>query len=433
MGGAGRQDAGGGAHGGLGILDSLQRLGPGIVLVIASVGPRDLITNSIAGANYGYRLLWLMVLASFARYLLMEASARYVIATGETLLTGFRRVGGGLSGWVVVLAIFCKRHLSNLYHMLLLGLSFSLLSGLEAKAAQTAASVASCAVAFGLMYAKGYSGVERWSRLLTAVLGGALLAIVILAQPDWMRVFGEAMQFAVPESSGTVGYGPFLVILMLLGGNVESVTNLKFSAFVFAKGWRDPSYLRQTRFDLVAGIFGSLVMVILIQVAAGTVLHPRGLHVKELSDLVEMFTSVLGPAGKILLCVSIWTIVFNTYVGSNMAYSLLTADLVVRDGADFEKRREQVYRWALLVYCVPPLYVFWTKWKPLPLVLASSALFAAAIPLVVTLILALANDRKRMGKLANGWVANTLFGVVLLLSLFATWEALGEALADWRG
>lgn len=402
------------------------------MLVIASVGPRDLITNSIAGANYGYRLLWLMVLASFARYLLMEASARYVVATGETLLAGFRRVGGNASGWVVVVAIFCKRHLSNLYHMLLLGMSFSLLSGWEHKAGQTAASVASCALAFGLMYARGYEGVERWSRLLTAVLGGALLAIVILAQPDWMRVAGEALQFTVPESSGVAGYGPFVVILMLLGGNVESVTNLKYSAFVFAKGYRDKSYLRQMRLDLVVGILGSLVMVVLLQVAAGTILHPRGLHVMELSDLVEMFSSVLGPAGRILLCVSIWTIVFNTYVGSNMAYSLLSADLLVREGEGFAQRRERVYRVALLVYCLTPLYVFWTKWKPLPLVLASSSLFAGAIPLVVILILVLANDRKRMGPLANGWIANTLFGVVLLLSVFATWEALGEAITDWR-
>src|SRR4051812_36720791 len=104
--------------------EMLRVLGPGIVLILSSIGPRDLITNSIAGANYGYSLLWIMVLASVARFLLMEASGRYVIATGETLLSGFRRIAGRWSGWLVVLAIFFKRHLSNLYHMLLLGVSF---------------------------------------------------------------------------------------------------------------------------------------------------------------------------------------------------------------------------------------------------------------------------------------------------------------------
>jgi Mn2+/Fe2+ NRAMP family transporter len=417
----------------------LRLLGPGIVLILASVGPRDLITNSIAGANYGYRLLWIVVLASFARYLLMEAGARYVIATGETLLSGFRRVGGRWSGWLVVLAIFGKRHLSNLYHMLLLGVSFSLLSGIDTKFARNTAALASFVVAFCLMYFGGYKGVERRSKLLTGVLGASLLAIVLLAMPDLPTLFGDAFRIAIPEAGS--GYGPFVVIMILLGGNLESVTNLKYSAFVFEKGWRDPSHLRQIRLDLVTGILGSLIMVMLIQIAAGATLHPRGLHVKELDDLVSMFTAVLGPAGKVLLCVSIWTIVFNTYIGSNMGYSLLTADLLVpvpdraADEAtqkEFEMSRRNIYRRALLVYCIPPLYVFWTSWKPLPLVLASATMFAAAIPLVVVLILVLANDKKRMGACANGPLANTLFGLVLILTSFATWEAVGEVLKDFR-
>lgn len=420
-------------------MEMLRRIGPGIVLILASVGPRDLITNSIAGANYGYRLLWIVVLASFARYLLMEAGARYVVATGETLLSGFRRVGGRGSGWLVVLAIFFKRHLSNLYHMLLLGTSFSLLSGLDTKLVRSSAALISCAIAFSLMYFRGYKGVEGYSKLLSGFLGTALLAIVVLAKPDLSALFSEAFRIAIPEAGSS--YGPFVVIMVLLGGNLESVTNLKYSAFVFEKGWRDPSYLRQIRLDLVAGIAGSLAMVMLIQIAAGTILHPRGLHVKELDDLVLMFTTVLGTAGRLLLCASIWTIVFNTYIGSNMGYSLLTADLLVpvpEQSADqaaqkaFEERRRRVYRLALLVYCLPPIYVFWTSWKPLTLVLASSVMFAAAIPLVVILILLLANDKKRMGACANGPLANSLFGLVLLLTSFATWEAVGEVLKDFN-
>jgi Mn2+/Fe2+ NRAMP family transporter len=402
------------------------------VLLLSSIGPRDLITNSVAGANYGYRLLWIMVLAGLARYLLLEASARYVVATGETLLSGFRRVGGAWSGWLILIAIFLKRHLSNLYHILLLGMTYSLLTGNDSVAARNVVSVLSCGFAFALMYAGGYRGVERISKPMALLLGGSLLAVAVMAGPD-VGAFAQGLFMpSIPESEGS--YGPMIVILMLIGGNLESVSNLKYSSFTFAKGWRSPEYLRGLRFDLVVSLIGVLAMAVIIQIAAAAVLQPRGLHVKDLGDLVTMFTAVLGPAGRVLLSVSVWVVVFSTYLGSNTGYSLLTADLLVKQPASkdaasleaFEASRKRVLRYALLAYCIPPLYVFWTSWKPVTLVVLSASLFATAVPLVVLFIMILTNDRQRMGSLRNGTITNALLVAVMVLAGFATWEAVTE-------
>jgi Mn2+/Fe2+ NRAMP family transporter len=416
----------------------LAALGPGIVLLLSSIGPRDLITNSVAGANYGYRLLWIMALAGIARYLLLEASARYVIATGETLLSGFRRIGGPVAGWLILLAIFLKRHLSNLYHILLMGMAFSLLTGQSSTTAQTVTSLLSCALGFGLMFLGGYRGVERFSKFLALLLGGSLLTVAVASNPDLGAFATGLVTPAIPEPEG--GYGPMIVILMLLGGNLESVSNLKYSAFIFEKGWRDPSHLKRQRFDLATGLIGVFVMALLIQVAAAAVLQPRGLQVKELDDLVTMFTQVIGPLGRVLLALSVWVTVFTTYLGSNTGYSLLTADLLVpspapgnpQQTAQFEQRRSRVFRYALLAYCLPPLYVFWTSWKPVALVVTSAALFATAVPLVVIFILILTNDRKRMGVHANGPLTNILLLGIIVLTGFSTWEAVVELLPSLR-
>jgi Mn2+/Fe2+ NRAMP family transporter len=416
----------------------LAALGPGIVLLLSSIGPRDLITNSVAGANYGYRLLWIMALAGIARYLLLEASARYVIATGETLLSGFRRIGGPAAGWLILIAIFLKRHLSNLYHILLMGMAFSLLTGQPSSSLQTLTSVVSCALAFGLMYLGGYRGVERFSKFLALLLGGSLLTVAVASHPDWGAFAAGLFTPAIPEPEG--GYGPMIVILMLLGGNLESVSNLKYSAFIFEKGWRDPSHLKRQRFDLATGLIGVFVMAVLIQVAAAAVLQPRGLQVKELEDLVAMFTEVIGPIGRVLLAVSVWVTVFTTYLGSNTGYSLLTADLIVpapasrEEGASqqFAQRRRRVFRYALLAYCLPPLYVFWTSWKPVALVVTSAALFATAVPLVVIFILILTNDRNRMGAYANSPLTNLLLLAIVVLTGFSTWEAVVELVPSLR-
>ncbi len=67
--------------------------GPGLVYLVSSIGPTDLITNSAAGANYGYSLIWILLVSSVSLYVVLEATARYVLATGESLLAGYQRVG----------------------------------------------------------------------------------------------------------------------------------------------------------------------------------------------------------------------------------------------------------------------------------------------------------------------------------------------------
>ena len=70
----------------------LLTVGPGLVFILGAIGPRDLITNSMAGATHGYTLLWMLAVALVARYVILDATARYVMVTGESLLAGYEDV-----------------------------------------------------------------------------------------------------------------------------------------------------------------------------------------------------------------------------------------------------------------------------------------------------------------------------------------------------
>ena len=103
--------------------------GPGLVFLVAVVGPQDVITNSTAGATYGYTMLWTLPVIVLARYIMLEATARYVVVTGETLMAGYAR-GGRWVSWMIAVSIFLKRHFSSLYHILILGSSAHILAPL---------------------------------------------------------------------------------------------------------------------------------------------------------------------------------------------------------------------------------------------------------------------------------------------------------------
>ncbi|MEW6663480.1 MAG: hypothetical protein ACOY9Y_08430 [Bacillota bacterium] len=72
----------------------VKSFGPGIVLVLSWLGAGDLVDNSIAGAHYGYALMWALVIAFITRIVLVSIIARYPIYNlhGDTILGGYYRV-----------------------------------------------------------------------------------------------------------------------------------------------------------------------------------------------------------------------------------------------------------------------------------------------------------------------------------------------------
>lgn len=76
-------------------------LGPGLLYAGAAVGVSHLVQSTRAGAEYGFELLWILILANILKYPFFEFGPRYAIATGESLIDGYRKIGK----WAVILFV----------------------------------------------------------------------------------------------------------------------------------------------------------------------------------------------------------------------------------------------------------------------------------------------------------------------------------------
>ena len=70
-------------------------LGPGILVACAAVGGSHLVWSNRAGAEFGWSLLWLVLLANALKFPFFLYGQRYTAATGESLLAGYKRLGIG--------------------------------------------------------------------------------------------------------------------------------------------------------------------------------------------------------------------------------------------------------------------------------------------------------------------------------------------------
>ncbi len=84
-------------------MNRLKKLGPGLLFAGAAIGVSHLVYSTRAGADYGWSLLWAFILINLFKYPFFEFGPRYAVATGETLLDGYSKLGKGyLWGYAIL-------------------------------------------------------------------------------------------------------------------------------------------------------------------------------------------------------------------------------------------------------------------------------------------------------------------------------------------
>ena len=399
-------------------------LGPGLVFALTAAGPGSFVSNAAAGATYGYSLIWALGFTVVFRYAWLSTSAKYVLITGESLLDGYRRIGRWLV-WVVLASAIAVRHLSNMYKVLLLGGCVQLLIPLPFAWGAKAWALVSVLLAFAMTFWGGYPLVERFCKILVALMMGALVVAAVLSRPNLGALSRALLIPGFPADQGA--FPALLLVMALIGTEAGSLTNLTYSYFLHAKRWRSVDDLPRQRIDLFSSVACILAHGTLIQIAAAASIHPLGLKLKTTDDLMRIFSQSLGLAGRLIFGAGMWASAFSGFVGGTTGYALMGADIFrgsrssegdpVTTGPA-EGRRNPVFRGLVAFWSFSPLYVLFTKWEPVYLVLALNSVMVVLIPVLALALLRLTTDSKRMGRYVNGWATNLC---LISLVAVATW------------
>jgi Mn2+/Fe2+ NRAMP family transporter len=415
----------------------LAAIGPGLLFALSGIGARDLILNSMAGSADGYSLLWVLVVAVVARSVILDATARYVLVTGETVLTGCGRIGR----WAVMLWVgfwMLRQHMGAIGRAVMFGVAANFIFPLPTPHSGTIWGMVFLTAGFALLYWGRYEWVEKVSKPLAAVMVACLVAVVIASKPGLGDFLGGALHPVLPSEGGR--YHSAIVLMAVLSTAMGSFSNLRYSAFVYEKGWRSLRHLRSQRMDLVVGMLGSISMLAMVQIAAASVLRPRGIRVGRVEDLVPIFGQVLGDSGHLFFGVTLLCVVFGAHVGSGAGFGIMLSDVYHRfirpssrlteDG--MSPGRMPAYRWLMLYLFLSPLYVFATDWTPVGIVVATGVISVVALPVMTLIVLRLTSDRKVMGAYANGWMTNTVMILATIGALYLSWQGALEIIGDIR-
>ena len=337
----------------------LRAVGPGILFAGAAIGVSHLVQSTRAGAGYGFDLLWAVILVLLFKYPFFQYSHRYTVATGESLLQGYRRLGVWalvlFMGVVVVSSFITMAAVTVVTAGLagaLLGLDMSL----------TVLSLVLLLVIMAMLVVGHYRLLDHVMKIMVLVLGVLTLTAVGVA-----AVHGPAgdLEFGHPDVWSVGG----LTFLLALMGWMPAPLDIGAwsSLWILEKHKNDPMppTMTQALLDFNLGYAATVVLAFafisfgaLVMFGTGTEFSSSGIAFA--GQLVDMYTSTLGSWSRWLIALVAFITMFSTTITVLDGYSRTLAagtDLLLRP-AGKQGSRTTYFFMALLVVLAVAIIAF---------------------------------------------------------------------------
>ncbi|QUS36966.1 divalent metal cation transporter [Falsirhodobacter algicola] len=387
-------------------------IGPGIVAAATGVGAGDLVATLIAGSRFGYALLWAAVIGCIVKIALAEGAARYHLATGTTMLDGWRSLGRWTSWYFGI-------------YILIWGFVYGA-TAMSATALPLAAlfpflplwgwAIISGLVCAGFVWANKYEVFESTMKVLIGLMFLIVVGVALLVVPD----VGAALTGLIP----TVPPGATIYTLGLIGGVGGTITMAAYGYWVNAKGWRSPAWMGVMRLDNRVSYAVTGIFVIAMLVIGAEMLYSAQIALSSgdrgLLDLDEVLRDRFGPIVSKLFLIGFCATALSSILGVWHGVSLLFADFWrnhvkgevadTREGLD----RTPAFRFFIFWLTIPPM-VLLAFGRPFALVVLYGALGAFFMPFLALTLIWLLNSSRVPKEWRSGWLSNGLLGIAAAL------------------
>ncbi len=392
------------------LLLMLSVIGPGIITANVDNDAGGITTYSVAGAHYGYSLLWMLTLVALALIIVQEMSARLGIVTGKGLADLIRE-SFGVRATAAIIALMVVANLAN---------TVSEFAGVAASMEIFGVSkyLSVPLVAFGvwlLIVKASYKSVERIFLVASAIYFSYVLSGVI-ANPPW----GKVLQAVVtPSFHFDAGY--VTIFVTIIGTTIAPWMQFYQQASIVDKGLKVDE-LGYERLDVIVGSVFAVIVAGFITIACAATLFAAGVNIKTAEDAALALKPLAGEYAASLFALGL----LNASVFSAAILPLSTA-YVVCEAFGWEMGVSRDWKDAPVFFSVyTALIVVGAAIILLPIpslieaMLASQTLNGVLLPVILITMLKLINDPRLMGKYVNGRIFNALAWAMIIALIFLT-------------
>ncbi|MCX6277916.1 MAG: Nramp family divalent metal transporter [Bacteroidetes bacterium] len=381
-------------------------LGPGIITGSVDNDAGGITTYSVAGAIYGYKLLWTLIPSFIVLVIIQEMNARMGIVTGKGLADLIREN----AGVKVTFFIFIGLLLADIGNTTT---EFAGVAGsMEVFGVSKYISVPIVAFLVWILVVKGnYKFAERIFLLFSVSL---LMYVVsaLMGKPDWGEIGRSLVRPRMEFTEQSLE-----VIIGIIGTTIAPWMQFYMQSSVIEKGLKIKQY-NFTLIDIVVGCTATVVVAFFIMVACASTLHVRGITINEAKDAAMALEPLAGALSSHVFA-------FGLFIASIFSATILplaTAFYVCEAfgfEAGIDKKWKEAPEFYVLYSSIIILGVIIILIPNAPLIeitLWSQIINGILLPVVLVCMILLVNNRKIMGDHVNKPITNVIgWGTVVIL------------------
>lgn len=393
----------------MGLMTRLKEFGPGALVAAAFIGPGTVTTATLAGANFGYALLWALVFATLATITLQEMAARFGAITQMGLGQALRqRLAGSFWRWPMFALIGVALYLGNAAYQA--GNLSGAALGIEAVIGHGGenfrlAVLLIASVAGFILWRGSYKQIEKILIAMVLFMGMAFVATFIVVKPDLSVMLHGLFVPGIPD-------GSLLTIIALIGTTVVPY-NLFLHAAAARTKWQGSENLAAARADTVMAVgLGGLITVFIVSTAAAS-MFARGLAVSSASDMALQFEPLFGSFSRYLMGLGFFAAGLSSSITAPLATAYAISEISGIEGGVTSVRFRMISLSVLFFGMVVALAGI----KPVTIILGAQFANGLLLPIIAAFLLFAMNQKEMLGEFANGWKANLAGATVLLVAL----------------
>jgi NRAMP (natural resistance-associated macrophage protein)-like metal ion transporter len=387
-------------------------LGPGIITGSVDNDAGGITTYSVAGAVYGYNLLWTLIPSFIVLVVIQEMNARMGIVTGKGLADLIREN----AGVKITFFIFIGLLIADVGNTTT---EFAGVAGsMEVLGVSKYISVPIVAFLVWFLVVKGtYKIAER----IFLVFSVSLLTYVvsaIMGKPHWGEIGHAMIQPQLDINTQSIS-----MIVGLVGTTIAPWMLFYMQSSVIEKGL-DMKHYKFTLIDIVVGCIATIVVAFFIVVACASTLHVNGIQINEAKDAALALKPLAGALASHVFA-------FGLFIASIFSATILplATAFYVCEGFGFEagidKKWDDAKEFYVLYTGILVIAAAIILIPNAPLILISlwsQVINGLFLPVILICMILLVNNKKIMGEHVNKPINNIIgwSAIVVLIGLTIT-------------
>ncbi len=386
-------------------------LGPGIITGSVDNDAGGITTYSVAGALYGYGLIWTLIPSFIVLLVIQEMNARMGIVTGKGLSDLIREN----AGMKITFFIFIGLLFSNIGNTTT---EFAGVAGsMEIFGVSKYISVPVAAIMVWFLVVKGTYQIAERIFLIFSVSLLTYVVSALMSKPHWGEI-GKAIIHPQVE----INTQSLAMVIALVGTTIAPWMQFYMQSSVIEKGLKMKNY-RFTLIDIAVGCVVTIVVAFFIMVACGSTLYPAGIEINEAKDAALALKPLAGAMASQVFA-------FGLFVASVFSATILplATAFYVSEAFGFEagidKKWDEAKEFYTLytgILVVSAIIILIPDAPLIQISIWSQVINGILLPVVLVSMILLINNKKIMGTYVNNMFQNIVgwTAVIVLAGLSA--------------